>query len=167
MRRARGGEPQLGERPAQCRGHVALEQPLGGGAVEADQANAAMRLKKAREIIRRDSQSLDFRVETAGAARAGAHIPQRDAALGQPAQPVLIGQFDAGAEQPPHQRPKGVARLRVILPRGQRSLPRQRAQDQHAGVGAGNRREAEGVGGGGAFRQVGLNVQLVGSFRVF
>ena len=87
---------------------MALEQPLGGGAVKADQANASMRLKEACEIIRRDSQSLDFRVETAGPARAGANVPQRDAALGQPAQPVFVRKLDAGAEQPPHQRPKAL-----------------------------------------------------------
>src|ERR1019366_414202 len=108
MRRARGGKSQRRGWNLQCGGHMALEQSLGGGAVKANQANAPMRLKKAREIIRRDSQSLDFRVETAGPARAGANVPQRDAALGQPAQAVFVGKLDAGAEQPPHQRPKSV-----------------------------------------------------------
>ncbi len=130
------GKPQPGYCRVQRRGRVTLEKPLGSGAVKANETNARMRFEKRREIVRSDAQGLDIRVEAAGAPRAGANIPQRDAALREAAQPFVVRQFGAGAEQPPHQRPKRVAWLRVILPGGQRRLSRQRTEDQNARIGA-------------------------------
>jgi len=88
---------------------------------------------------------VDRSVEAARPARLGDHIPQRDAAVTQRGNAPAVGQFAAGADQIAHQVPEQVARVRVVLARGERRPAGKAAQDQQPRCGAEDRREGAGV----------------------
>ena len=72
----------------------------------------------------------------AGALAAADDVPQRDAGGGETLEALRVGELRPGAEERAHDRPEGVARVRVILRGGERGRARQTAEHQHARVGA-------------------------------
>jgi hypothetical protein len=117
MRPARGRQrlprnfPQI---VRECRHHMPLVEPRSGCAIEADQFDAEMCAEECPKIVR-NGVICDRGIETPRARRGGQYVPQRDVVLDQCRDAVRIvgGQV---RENSRNDLPKGVLRIRVVLP---------------------------------------------------
>lgn len=114
---------------------MAAVQVGGGGAVEINGADLRMLGEEGREIVGLDRVRLDAAVQAAGSSTAVYHIPQGYAVVLQRLESLGIGAGGIEAEQPPHDRPEGIAGMGVVLRRRQRGRARHGAQDQHVRIG--------------------------------
>ena len=141
VRRTGGRQSRTGQIETRERWqHAEPEAALGGGAVEIDVVNADSG-RTGRRNRWRSSCSGRWRNPGCRAHAGLQRIPQRNAPPPGPASARRRASRDqnrAGG----HDRPEGIARMGVILPRRQRCHPRHAAEDQHSGVGQSDGRKA-------------------------
>lgn len=99
-----------------------------------------VRGQKAIEIIACCGFQVYIHVHAAGSYGFQQHVPQCDAVINKSSATLFVGSLRTSKVS--HYSPKGVLRMRVVLPRLQRALPRQAAENQNARIVPGNRWKA-------------------------
>ena len=112
-----------------------------GLAVEADRAQPARDAAHAGDLAALGVANRA--VEAAPRSQATIVSQIADAARAHACEPLVVGKIgERLAEHRAEERPEVVARMRVVLPRGERRLARKTAEDQHARVAREHRRQA-------------------------
>jgi len=143
VRRTGGRQSRTGQIETRERWqHAEPEAALGGGAVEIDVVNVRTAGEQAGEIVGDHRALVDGGIQAAGAYTGLQRIPQRNATRHQGPRPFDVRHCGIKTEQGGHDRPEGITRMGVILPRRQRCHPRHAAEDQYSGVGQSDGRKA-------------------------
>jgi hypothetical protein len=101
-----------------------------------------MRLQKRWDVVRLDGLRINVCIQRALSIRAMTDVPQRDAVLLQYLQPLTVRHLRSRPEELTHDPPERVPILGVVLPLPERLRTRQRPEDQHPGLGVGDRSKA-------------------------
>lgn len=93
------------------------------------------------EVVDLDRLRINVGIRTAGTDTGSQDIPDRNSGVPDSFHALLVRIEMIEPQQVCQDRPEGISRVTVILSRGQRCLAGHAAEDQHAGIAAGDRRK--------------------------